>query len=167
MKTQPLAEVFGFPPDNLSPEAEKYRQDKLCPFNNKIPYCTKDKKRDPIGVCSIHHGEDIVIVCPIRFRQDWRIVESAADFFFEEGATWIRLQEIRLKDKHGKSAGNIDIVLVAHDDQGRVIDFGALEVQSVYISGNDRAPFEYYMEDRARRKNMDWSKMPGSYPRPD
>ena len=62
------------------------------------------------------------------------------------------LTEVRLDDKNGKSAGNIDLVLVAYDSNGRILDFGALEVQAVYISRNVRKPFEHYMQDPARRR---------------
>jgi hypothetical protein len=58
------------------------------------------------------------------------------------------------------------MVLVAYDDKGRVIDFGALEIQAVYISGNVREPFEYYLSDPQNRASMDWSSHP-NYPRPD
>jgi len=58
------------------------------------------------------------------------------------------------------------VVLVAYDDKGKVYDFGALEIQAVYISGNVRDPFEYYMKDPRGRALMDWSKEP-NYPRPD
>ncbi len=78
MKHQPLAEVFGFPPDNLSEQAERYRKSKLCPYNNKVPNCTKDKASNPLGVCSIFQKEQAIITCPIRFRQDWLIAEKAA-----------------------------------------------------------------------------------------
>jgi hypothetical protein len=71
-----------------------------------------------------------------------------------------------LSDSQGKSAGNIDVVLVAYDDKGKVYDFGALEIQAVYISGNVREPFEYFMKDLKSRASMDWSKEP-NYPRPD
>ena len=166
MPTHPLAEVFGFPPDNLSPDADRYRKNKLCPFNNKVPNCTKDKANDPLGVCSIYDDDEIVITCPIRFRQEWIIAGDAATFLFPTGTTWTSLTEVRLKGKHGKSAGNIDVVLVAYNEQGRVVDFGALEIQGVYISGNIRRPFEHYMEDPAKRGNMDWTHQP-NYPRPD
>jgi len=46
------------------------------------------------------------------------------------------------------------------------LDFGALEIQAVYISGNVRDPFEYYMQDPKGRAKMDWSDQP-NYPRPD
>lgn len=67
---------------------------------------------------------------------------------------------------HGKTAGNIDVILVAYDNNGKVYDFGALEIQAVYISGNVRDPFEYFMKDPRGRASMDWSKEP-NYPRPD
>ena len=136
MPNQPLAEVFGFPINNDSPEAARSRQHRLCPFGNRVPNCTKDKANDPLGVCSILDGKQVVITCPIRFRQNWIIAEDAAAFFFPPNTKWTTLTEVRLSDKHGKSAGNIDVVLVSYDDRGKVTDFGALEVQAVYISGN-------------------------------
>jgi hypothetical protein len=153
-----LAEVFGFPTDNLSPEAERYRLNKLCPYNNKAPSCTKDKVKDPLGVCSVFEGDALAITCPIRFREAWYVIEDAARFFFPASTSWTSLQEIRLNDANGESAGNIDFVLVAYDSKGRVTDFGALEVQAVYISGNVRRPFECYMEDRSGCKDMTWTE---------
>jgi hypothetical protein len=166
MTTHPLAEVFGFPTDNMSPEADRYRKLKLCPFNNRVPNCTKDKANDPLGVCSIYYEDEVVITCPVRFRQHWIIAEHAADFFFPPKSKWTSLTEVRIKDRHGDVAGNIDVVLVAYDERGRVVDFGALEVQAVYISGNIRRPFEYYMEDPPNRMYMDWRRRV-NYPRPD
>lgn len=162
----PLAEVFGYLTTDNSEKAQRYRARRLCPFNNKVPNCTKDKAKNPLGVCSIYHEDHPVITCPIRFREDWLITDDAASFFFEEGTPWSSLTEVRLNDAKGKSAGNIDVVLVAYDDQGKVYDFGALEIQAVYISGNVRDPFEYYMKDPTTRALMDWSKEP-NYPRPD
>ncbi|HEV2329265.1 MAG TPA: NotI family restriction endonuclease [Verrucomicrobiae bacterium] len=162
----PLAEVFGFAATDLSATADRHRTKRLCPFNNKVPNCTKDKAQDPLGVCSVFHEDDVVITCPIRFRQDWIIADDAADFFFPAGATWTTLTEVRLKDAEGESAGNIDVVLCAYDKLGKVYDFGALEVQAVYISGNVRQPFENYMQSPQRNSKMDWTKEP-NYPRPD
>lgn len=156
----PLAEVFGFPTDNRSEEAERIMHNKLCPFNNKSPNCTKDKASAPLGVCSIPDGESPTIICPIRFRQDWLIAEDAAAFFGFAPGTWTSLPEVRLNDKNGRSAGNIDLVIVSYDERGRLTDFGSLEVQAVYISGNVRQPFEYFMEDREGRQNMTWESRP-------
>lgn len=166
MPNQPLAEVFGFPCSNLTKDAMRYRRLKFCPFQNKVPNCTKDKADNPLGVCSVFHGDNIAITCPIRFRQDWLIAEDAATFFFPEGTSWTSLTEVRLNDKKGNTAGNIDVVLVAYDSAGKVTDFGALEIQAVYISGNVRRPFEHYMQKPEERADMDWRKET-NYPRPD
>jgi hypothetical protein len=168
MKThlQPLAEVFGHLITDRSSSANRYRRTRLCPFNNKVPNCTKDKAKNPLGVCSIFHDNHVVITCPIRFRQDWIIANHAAEFFFAPEATWSSLTEVRLNDASGKSAGNIDVMLVAYDQRGTIYDFGALEVQAVYISGNVRDPFEHYMKHPKANQSMDWSNQP-NYPRPD
>ena len=164
----PLAEVFGFPVDNMSVLANRARNNRLCPYNNRVPNCTKDKAENPLGVCSIYHKNNgrPVITCPVRFRQDWVVAENAARFFFPPGAHWTSLTEVRLNDANGNSAGNIDVVLVSYDDRGCLLDFGALEIQSVYISGNIRRPFEHYMKEPERRYNMNWRTQP-NYPRPD
>ena len=166
MPKQPLAEVFGYPIDNQTPEAIRHREKRLCPFNNKVPNCTKDKANNPLGVCSVYEANTVAITCPVRFRQDWLIADDASTFFFPTDTKWTSLVEVRLNDKYGKSAGNIDVVMVSYDDKGKITDFGSVEVQAVYISGNVRAPFEYYMQNPADRFNMDWTGKP-HYPRPD
>lgn len=167
MTNNPLAEVFGFPTNNFSESAKRYRRHKLCPYNNKVPNCTKDKANNPLGVCSIYHKNAPVITCPIRFRQDWLIAENAAAFFFGENANWTSLTEVRLKDTNGQSAGNIDIILVSYNQHGKILDFGSLEVQAVYISGNVREPFEHYMNNPQGWESIDWSKLAAYYPTPD
>lgn len=165
-KKNPLAEVFGYQTSDSSNAANRYRNNRLCPYNNKVPNCTKDKAKNPLGVCSIHHDEGIAITCPIRFREDWIITDDAAGFFFPAGTAWSSLTEVRLHESNGKSAGNIDIVLVAYDENGKVTDFGGLEIQGVYISGNIREPFAHFMADPQSRGDMDWRGQP-NYPRPD
>ena len=164
MSKHPLAEIFGFPTNNQSPEALRHRQKRLCPFNNKVPNCTKDKANDPLGVCSVFENDQPAITCPVRFRESWLIADDAAAFFFSADTRWTSLVEVRLNDRHGKSAGNIDVVLVAYDERGKITDFGSLEIQAVYISGNVRAPFERFMQNP--QVAFDWAGQP-NYPRPD
>ena len=76
------------------------------------------------------------------------------------------MTEVRLTDGHNRTAGNIDIVLVQYDDRGQILDFGALEIQAVYISGNVRRPFEQFVSEPESNANMDWTGRP-NYPRPD
>lgn len=70
-----------------------------------------------------------------------------------------------MKDGNGQSAGNIDVVLVSYDERGKLIDFGSLEVQGVYISGNVRNPFIHYMADTEHHANTPWNGP--NYPRAD
>jgi hypothetical protein len=161
---QPLGEVFGFPIDNESDRAKRYRDNKLCPYNNIVSNCTKNSIEFPLGVCSLNHKGKQVIICPIRFREDWTIISDAANFIFDGKATWTHVGEVRLKDKHEKSAGNIDYVLVSYDEKGRVLDFGSLEVQAVYISGNLTGPFTAYLE--VPSPDFSWTQA-FKYPKPD
>jgi len=160
----PLSEVFGFPVINETPKSKRYRDKKLCPFNNRVPNCTKDKANEPLGVCSIFHRNSPVITCPTRFREDWLIIENAAKFAFGEKVNWTSLSEIKLLDKNGQSAGNIDFVLVSYNEKGQLTDFASLEVQGVYISGNLRNPFDSYISNPTA--NFNWTTG-FNYPKPD
>jgi Restriction endonuclease NotI len=163
--SNPLGEIFGFLPLAQSERAMLHRAHSLCPFNNKSPNCTKDKIDNPIGVCSVttqQHGH--VITCPYRFRQDWKILYKAAELFFPKSSKWTAIPEVRLTDADGQSAGNIDFVLVQYDSEGNIVDFGGIEVQAVYISGNVRKPFEEYMKTPG--EVLDWTKN-SNYPSPD
>ena len=166
MSEHPLAEVFGYPITNFNDDAVRFRDKKLCPFNNKVPSCTKDKATAPLGVCSIYHNSNTVITCPVRFRDKWLVTEGASQFFFPKGTSWTSIMEVNLNDRQGKTAGHIDMVLVAYNEHGQVIDFGALEIQAVYISGNIRRPFEYYMKNPIEREQMSW-RGKRNYPKPD
>jgi hypothetical protein len=152
----PLAEVFGFPIGNETDRAKRYRANKLCPNNNIISNCTKNSIEFPLGVCSLNHKGKPVVICPI--------ISDAANFIFDCKANWTHVGEVRLKDKHGKSAGNIDYVLVSYDDKGHILDFGSLEVQAVYISGNLTGPFTAYLEEP--KTSFNWAHA-FKYPKPD
>jgi restriction endonuclease NotI len=165
MPKNPLAEVFGFPASNMSQDAVNHREGRLCPYHNPSGLnCTKTSATDPLGVCSIFDNNKIIVTCPVRLRQDLSVLADAAHFFFPN-KRYVALTEARLKDKHGKSAGNIDIVLAALDEHNKVVDFGAIEVQAVYISGNVRKVFNEYMKDPAANHAMEWPSK--NYPSPD
>ena len=138
----------------------------FAPSITKSPIARKTKLRIRLAYAASCRDKKSSFTCPIRFRQEWIIADDAAEFFFQPNATWTALTEVRLKDAGGGSAGNIDIVLCAYDQAGKVYDFGALEVQAVYISGNVRNPFERYMENPKLRFAMDWTQEE-NYPRPD
>ena len=163
---KPLNEVFGFDVRDQSVEAVRSRKNRLCPFNNDgSANCTKDKAQDPLGVCSIVHNNQTAVICPSRFRQDWVILDEASKFFFSPKTKWTSITEVRIKDSDGKAAGNIDVVLVSHDNDGRITDFGALEVQAVYVSGNVRNPFKSYISNPTGSVSRSWEEE--NPPRPD
>lgn len=162
----PLAEIFGYPAASMSPEAIQHRQGRFCPFHNSSRLnCTRNSATDPLGICTIFDGNDLAITCPVRLRRDLLIVSDAAHFFFPQAQHYIALTEVRLNDLYGKSAGNIDIVIAEIDAQGELKDFGAREVQAVYISGNVSKAFKKYMEDPASNHTMTWPAK--NYPKPD
>ena len=161
----PLAEVFGFPITNKSELALQHQRDKLCPFGNVVPKCTKVSKKEPLGICSLYYKNLPTIVCPVRFNQDSLIISDAVQFFFPKAEWWMPLPQVTLKDAQDKSAGRIDFVIVKYDEKGIVTDFGALEIQAVYISGNVRRPFAEYMKNITIAE-FDWSGAE-EYPRPD
>ena len=163
IETNPMTEIFGFPPENIDKRASYYRENRLCPFFNRFPNCTKDKADDPLGVCSINHQGSKIITCPSRFREDWMILRNAAAFVWPKGTKWTSLPEIRLTDANGQSAGNIDYVLVSYDTDGKILDFASIEVQGVYISGNLRNSFKEYMTN----PSPDFSWNGKNYPHPD
>jgi hypothetical protein len=114
---------------------------------------------------SLRQGQKPTIICPVRFKEEWLITTHAASFFFSGKRQWTAMPEIRLTDANGKAAGNVDLVLVEYDDKGYVTDFGALEIQAVYISGNLRRPFGAYVKDLSQT-TFDWAGQK-EYPRAD
>lgn len=92
------------------------------------------------------------------------MIADAAEIFFGKGVLYTSLPEVRLVDKNGRKAGNIDYVLVRHDERGRILDYASLEVQSVYISGTIKGAFDTYMEDQ--NPDFEWVNV-RNYPNPD
>ncbi len=159
--------MFGYPISNVSQGAKQSRSDKLCPFDNKgKPMCTKASIPNPLGVCSLYDShEQPVVICPIRFREDKRIFRDAAAFIFPPGTKWEVVPEVTIRDGSGQEAGSIDYVLAAYDSAGMITNFGSVEVQAVYISGNIRSPFTSYMGDLSRSGQFTWGGI--NYPRAD
>jgi hypothetical protein len=160
---QPNAEVFGIPISDTWPAAQQLITDKICPFHNKETRCTKDRKADPLGVCSVLEADTAHITCPVRFRQDWRIIRDAADFFFELGARTEFVSEAYVKDVEGRTRGKVDHAMLKLDANDNILDFGSLEVQAVYVTGNIRNPFARYIQ--TRDPHFTWHGP--NYPSPD
>jgi hypothetical protein len=51
------------------------------------------------------------------------------------------------------------------NDENEIIDFGAVEVQAVYITGNVKKAFKKYMESPITNYGLEWPRK--NYPKPD
>jgi len=138
------AEIFGKGIENKSEEANSVRNRKLCPFRNSP--CTKDRKSDPLGICSFSDGNEAASVCPVRFLEDNRIFRDAAELAFGHGAVFEIFPEIKIlkipntKTNHEKKIGKVDYVIGQVVDH-KITDFAAVEVQAVYFSGGEMRTF--------------------------
>ena len=112
-------------------------------MTKKSPY--KVSKADPMGICSFSDGEHAVAVCPVRFLEGGRIFRDAGRLAFGEAVKIGIFPEVRIlttvgKDgQPGKKIGKVDFLLGKIID-GKVVDFAAVEVQAVYMSGNSVHP---------------------------
>ena len=138
-----IPEVFGFGIENHSKEVWDSRNAKTCPFRGN--QCTKVSKTDPLGICSFSDGQSAAIVCPVRFLEKNRIFRDAGRLAFGDGAKIAAFPEVRILKIEGEDGerdrkiGKVDFLLGQVVD-GEVIDFAALEVQAVYISGTSVRP---------------------------
>lgn len=141
-----MAEVFGRKVEDRSAEAEDVRRRKWCPFQDKP--CSKDSARDPLGVCSLVDEGQLVVTCPKRFLERGVIFRDAAAFAFGPGESTAVVPEVPfLRSMAGtRKLGKIDYVIAKHA-AGQLLDFCALEVQAVYMSGTSMRPeFRRYLE---------------------
>ncbi|MBM3134280.1 MAG: hypothetical protein FJZ89_03140 [Chloroflexi bacterium] len=126
------AEVFGYPADNRSDEAQSARQRHWCPFTDHA--CSKKSRLidHPFAVCSVAHHGNFYAICPLRFEERGsiegipRILEDVALHYFGNFNNVIPFPEVRLPN-----VGSIDYVLVRHKPmKAEVDDFVAIELQT-------------------------------------
>ncbi len=131
------SEIFGFPIDNQSLEAQEIQQKFLCPFSQTT--CSKRSQRVtyPFGVCSIESNSRFFATCPNRFREKGsidnvpRVIEDIALHYFGSFDNLIIFPEVGLP-----GVGTIDYVLVQHKPMtSEVKDFVAIEFQSDSTTG--------------------------------
>jgi hypothetical protein len=165
----PLAEVFGFPTTNETAEAKHHRQEKKCPFLGGD--CIKYKESNS-GVCSTYlRSGGLMITCPQRFEEDNLIFNDSIDFIFGGDADpdQIGIMKEKMVPITSENYNMTDFMIVKLSEDLRVIDFGPVEVQSVYNMNQINAPFDHYME--SGKEWFDWNSMVDemsvNYPSPD
>jgi len=126
------AEIFGYPIENRSEEAQDVRTRHWCPFVNRR--CNKKSRLIdfPFGVCSAEYRGEIHTICPRRFEEQGtiegvsRVLEDIALHYFGDFNNTVVFSEVRLPN-----VGIIDYVLVRHKPmKPEVEDFVPIEFQS-------------------------------------
>jgi len=155
-----IGEVFGH--DTALPARRAKQNLHPCPFRGNE--CAKGNKASPLGICSLTEGRTATVVCPVRFLEGGVMFRDAARIAFGKGVTCVAVPEVRvlevLRDGKPRKIGKVDFLL-AQVEGGRAVDFAALEVQAVYISGATIRPaFDRYIrtgelaEDGKRRPDF-------------
>lgn len=168
-----IAEFFGFPPDDHSPISLQAAAKRDCPFLNSP--CTKRFHGGELsGVCAVRQkGQDAppIICCPNRiYAEDHKILHVIAKDAFgrnlnlyagrsavdkakaEKGAVAVFGHgwggELRLPKRKGTGSYFVDWVLARLDKKGELLEFTAVEVQTIDTTGNYRTARQALIERR-------------------
>ena len=156
-----LIEVFGYAPDDLSPQCRSLWGLSACPFINK--QCTKTNHDSSViyGTCSVTSAFGDCVICPNRlYERDYAVLrsigkevfDSSLDFYMYE--QFIPLREnmksciVALGQNSGREVKigtnlSMDWVL-AKIENGQLIEYVGVEVQSIDITGNYRDAWHSY-----------------------
>jgi hypothetical protein len=123
------SEVFGYPIEVRSAQAQDHRARHWCPFMDRR--CDKQSRlvSVPFGVCSIRYGEDVVALCSRRFLEDQTVFLNIADRHFGTRNDLLLFEEVSVPG--ASNLGRFDYVLARHKPLGTAIeDFVAVEFQT-------------------------------------
>jgi hypothetical protein len=162
-----IIEFFGYSPKDHSSAAKRARAKKECPFAGG--QCTKTLSDGEIsGACTLKPKTGgPVICCPIRlYAKNYRILQDVADAAFGPGLQLVPAsaivtgtaeciavfgkgwgKELRLPSRGRTGSYFVDWVLAHIGKDGKLIDFVAVEVQSIDTTGNYRAERDSYLKE--------------------
>lgn len=169
-----IHEFFGYCAEDDSKVALDSAARRHCPFLGT--QCTKILARDgvPAGVCAVRQktkGSLPVICCPIRlYADEYRLLQEISCLAFKERlhlyagrAAVVKAKqekgaiavfghgwggELRLPQRKGSGSYFVDWVLARLDSQGDLVEFTAIEVQTIDTTGNYRTARKKLMEER-------------------
>lgn len=131
------AEIFGYPGENRSAEAEDARKRQWCRFADAPCNKTSRLIDYSFGVCSVDHHGEVCAICPRRFEEQGtvagipRVLSGIALHYFGDYSNVISFPEVGLPN-----VGTIDYVLVRHRPlKAEVEDFVAVEFQTDSTTG--------------------------------
>lgn len=157
-----IAEFFGYRAEDKSRISLETAAKRLCPFTNSTCQKKMARERIPSGVCSIRQkrlGSPNVICCPIRLYADnYALLKLISQKAFkrklnlysgrvavekakiENGAVAVFGHgwggELRLPQRKGTGSYFVDWVLAKLDGKGQLVEFTAIEVQTIDTTGN-------------------------------
>ncbi len=169
-----ISEFFGYRAEDRSDTAIAAAARQICPFLGS--QCTKILSRDRIvsGVCSVRQkteGSPSVICCPNRiYAENYKMLHLVARQAFgcelglysgriavekakeEAGAVAVFGHgwggELRLPQRAGTGSYFVDWVLARLDKDGELVEFTAIEVQTIDTTGNYREARTALLADR-------------------
>ena len=169
-----ITEFFGFRAEDKSDIALKAAASGICHFLGR--QCTKILSRDRTvaGVCAIRQktdGSPSIICCPVRlYADDYKVLDIIAHMAFdqdlklyagrvavekakvENGAIAVFGQgwggELRLPQREGTGSYFVDWVLARLDGFGELVEFTAIEVQTIDTTGNYRTARDMLLNKR-------------------
>ena len=169
-----ITEFFGYRAEDNSDTALKAAAGGICPFLGS--QCTKILSRDGTvaGVCAIKQKADdapSVICCPIRLYADnYKMLSTISTEAFnqdlglyagraavekaklENGAVAVFGHgwggELRLPQREGTGSYFVDWVLTRLNGSGELVEFTAIEVQTIDTTGNYRTAREALITNR-------------------
>lgn len=166
-------EFFGYRSDDRSSTALRSASESVCPITSSK--CIKTFNDGVVsGVCALKPiTSEPVICCPIRLYADnYKLLGDIAQSAFGErvalvagseavsysktknapcvavfGKGWGR--ELRLPQKSGKGGYFVDWVLAKLSEDGALVEFVAVEVQTIDSTGNYRNGYQALKESRS------------------
>lgn len=175
-KKRDLVEVFGYSPEDLTPEVRALWNLGGCPFLNKECIKINHDRTIIYGTCSVTSSYGDVIICPNRlYANDYEVLLNVShDAFGKDIPFFTFSQFIENRAKHticivalGKNSGkevqvgrslSMDWVLVKIN-KGEVTEYIGIELQSIDITGNYRDAWHSY---KNIQPNVDILSLPSS-----
>ena len=169
-----IAEFFGYRAEDKSDAALNATVNKLCPFLGSQCIKILSRDRTVAGVCAIRQktkGSPSVICCPVRlYSANYKMLNTIAHMAFnqnlklyagrlavekakaENGAIAVFGQgwggELRLPQREGTGSYFVDWVLARIDGNGDLVEFTAIEVQTIDTTGNYRTARDELLNNR-------------------
>lgn len=169
-----ISEFFGYRSSDKSEDALYASVRKKCPFLGG--FCTKilARNKEISGVCTIRQkttGSPDVICCPNRLYADnYKLLRDISNRAFlkelnlyagrvavdkakeEKGAIAVFGKgwggELRLPQRKGTGSYFVDWVLARLDENGELVEFTAIEVQTIDTTGNYQTARESLLKSR-------------------